>query len=152
MSDPTQNLLAHLFEPMPLPRGRAVLSLVFGGLALLALGGVLAYASESPDIHGGGATRYWCAVFLYYSIALAGAALLGAFPRLASPRMKIAWVVLTLATAALALALRHNARPLVEAEWRSIAQQFAAGMVPLVIGLWWKPAHRLRSVDGLPAG
>ena len=151
MEPSPRDRLGHLFEPLPLPRSRAILALVFGGLALLALGGVLAYASESPDLHGGGATRYWSAFFLYYGVALGGAAILGAFPRLVQPRVQLGWTIVTLALAAVALWLRHSARPVAADEWWLLGQQYLPGLLPLMAGWRWKDAARLHTqVDGLP--
>jgi hypothetical protein len=151
MQQSAPDRLAHLFEPMPLPRRRAILSLVCGGLALLTFGGVLAYATDSPDLHGAGVTRYWCALFLYYTVALGGAALLGAFPRLAQPRVKIVWLLLTAALAAVALFLRHSGRPITQEEWWPLAQQYLPGVIPVLAGMGWRGADRLRAeVEGLP--
>src|SRR5512145_739721 len=95
MSDQPPHSLAHTFEPLPLSRGRAYLSLTLGALALLFVGGVLSYASGSPDVHGSVST-YWTVLFTFYGLAFGGAALLGAFPRLARRSIKLAWLVLLL--------------------------------------------------------
>jgi hypothetical protein len=138
MADPRSHSLAHTFEPLPLSRGRAYLSLTFGGLALLFVGGVLSYASGSPDVHGSVST-YWTVLFSFYALAFGGAAVLGAFPRLARRPIKLAWLALLLAVFVAALAIRSMALSDAGVAVPPIALgQYAVALLPLAVGLWWR--------------
>lgn len=138
MSDSHPSSLAHVFEPLPLPRFRAYLSLTCGGLALLLIGGVLSYASGSPDVHGSVST-YWTVFFAFYALAFGGAALLGAFPRLARWPVKLAWLVALALVFAAAIVVRSRA--LADAGMAAAPPaaigQYAASLLPIIVGLWW---------------
>lgn len=140
MPEPQPHSVAHAFEPLPLPRGRAYLSLTFGGLALLLLGGVLSYASGSPDVHGSVST-YWTVFFTFHALAFGGAALFGAFPRLTRWPIKLAWVGALLVALAIALAIRASAANDAAAAQAASStwKQYAAALLPIVVGLWWGP-------------
>ena len=138
MPDPQPNSLAHVFEPLPLSRGRAYVSLTFGGLALLLIGGVLSYASGSPDVHGTVST-YWTVFFTFHALAFGGAALLGAFPRAARWPIKVGWLVVLLIALAAAIAIRSNASSQMGP---AAASAFALGpyvvaLLPVLTGLLW---------------
>jgi hypothetical protein len=141
MPDVQPRSLVRLFEPLPLPRWRAYLSLTFGALALLLVGGVLSYASGSPDVHGSVST-YWTVLFTYHAVAFGGAALLGAFPRLARLPIKIAWLVALLcaligATLIRAMAMREVG---MTTTLPDAIVPYAAAVLPVVFGLWWRGA------------
>jgi hypothetical protein len=151
MSDSPQPSLTHVFESLPLSRARAYLSLTFGGLTLLLIGGVLSYASGSPDVHGSVST-YWTVFFTFHALAFAGAALFGAFPRLTSWPVKLGWLVIVLIALAAALAIRSAA--LVEAGATSTPStalgSYAVALLPVLVGLWWggEPAESGQSAPG----
>jgi hypothetical protein len=138
MADSEPRSLAHTFESLPLSRGRAYLSLTCGGLALLFIGGVLSYASGSPDVHGSVST-YWTALFSFYALAFGGAALLGAFPRLARGSIKLVWLALLLTALVVALVIRSMALSDAGVAAPPITfGQYAVALLPVAIGLWWR--------------
>jgi hypothetical protein len=130
--------MKQLFEPPPLPRTRAVLTLVCASAAFLALAGTLSYAAGSPDTYGRAAAGYWARFFAFNLVAFAGAALFGAFPRLALWTVRVGWLVL--------LALLFAAA---WASWQSLREQAGASafawkpylpaLCAVLLGLWWKP-------------
>jgi len=139
MPSSRQAPLVGLFEPLPLPRSRAYLSLTFGALALLLIGGVLSYASDSPDLRGGGANGpYWSLFFSFHALAFGGAALLGAFPRLCRPAVKLAWSFLVVGLAGLALMIRLRGSvgpPTVD--WSLALRPYLPALIPLAAGVFW---------------
>jgi hypothetical protein len=138
MTDLQPGSVAHVFEPLPLSRGRAYLSLTFAGLALLLVGGVLSYASGSPDVHGSVST-YWTVFFTFYALAFGGAALFGAFPRLARWPLKLGWLALVIVAFVAALVIRSTAAtPPGAASAPASLQPYAVSLVPLLVGLWWR--------------
>lgn len=134
MPDSQPSSLAHVFEPLPLSRGRAYLSLTFGGLALLLIGGVLSYASGSPDVHGTVST-YWTVFFTFHALAFGGAALLGAFPRVARWPIKLGWLVVLLVALAAAIAIRSNASSHMASAFS--LGPYAVALLPVLAGLLW---------------
>ena len=136
MADPTP--LAHTFEALPLSRGRAYVSLTFGALALLLIGGVLSYASGSPDVHGTVST-YWTAFFTFYALAFGGAAMFGAFPRLVRWPFKVGWLVLLAVALVAALAIRSTAleHAGIAAPPSTAVGQYVFALLPVVVGLLW---------------
>jgi hypothetical protein len=138
MTEPQRAPLAKVFEPLPLPRARAYLSLTFGGLALLFLGGVLSYASGSPDLHGR-ASSYWTVFFTFHTVAFGGAGLLGAFPRLALPRIKAAWGLALAMILALGLGFWWSAAETASgARFWSMVLWYAPALIPVTCGLSWR--------------
>lgn len=134
MSDPQPSSFTHVFEPLPLSRTRAYLSLTFGGLALLLIGGVLSYASGSPDVHGTVST-YWTVFFSFHALAFGGAALLGAFPRVARWPIKLGWLVVLLVVLFAAIAIRAGAAG--EAGGAFALGPYAVALLPVLTALWW---------------
>lgn len=137
---PNNAELARLFEPLPVSRSRAMVTIVFAGLALLALGGALSYASDSPDLHGGGTrTAYWSLLFLFHALAFGGAALIGAFPRLARPLVKLGWVGTLALVCAAGVTVRWGSVTTVTMEaWSAGFRLYLPAIVPLLAGLWWR--------------
>lgn len=135
---PQRTTHGKLLEPLPLPRSRAYLSLIFAALALLLFGGVLSYASGSPDLHGR-VSSYWTVFFTFHAVAFGGAALFGAFPRLGQPQVKIAWVSTLAVILAVALGLRWSAtgEALAAPGLWSAVRGYAPALVPVICGLLW---------------
>jgi hypothetical protein len=131
MADPQPSSFTHVFEPLPLSRARAYLSLTFGGLALLLIGGVLSYASGSPDVHGTVST-YWTVFFSFHALAFGGAALLGAFPRVARWPVKLGWLLVLLVVLVAAVAIRAGAAG------AFALGPYAVALLPVSTGLWWR--------------
>jgi len=128
-------MLAEYFEPMPLPRGRAFASVSFAAFAFLSFAGVLSFSTASPDTMGGlAAAPYWASVFAFHFAAFLGAALIGAFPRLARRDLKLAWVAVTALLAVgglLSWALqRPSGAPLAPGGWIG----YLPGVAALVVG------------------
>jgi hypothetical protein len=134
MPDSQRSSLAHVFEPLPLSRGRAYLSLTFGGLALLLIGGVLSYASGSPDVHGT-VSNYWTVFFTFHALAFGGAALLGAFPRVARWPMKLGWLAILMIALAAAITIRSTASSHMASAFTM--GPYAVALVPILAGLLW---------------
>lgn len=116
-------MLSELFRPMSLPRGRALASLVFAAFAFLAFAGAVSFSAGSPDTLGLAAAPFWAGFFAFHFVVFLGAALLGAFPRLARPRFKVAWLSLTACTAAAGLLWWDLQRP---------------ADAPLILGGWMR--------------
>ncbi len=131
--------LTELFEPLPLPRWRAILALTCAAGALLSFGGALSYASGSPDIHGPSAPRYWAAFFAFYTVAFGGAAVFGAFPRLARASFKGGWLLLTALVGAATLAIRFGVSgwPVSGDEWWSVLRLYAPALAAVFLGICW---------------
>ena len=129
---------AEIFRPEPLPRLRAMTSITFGGAALLAGGGMLEYASGSPSALGTSVTGYWALFFAVYFVALGGAALLGAFPRLGSPAVKILWALAVGAVYACAFAVWWQHQPVPDlSAWIARSAAYVPAAVALAVGLLW---------------
>ena len=133
--------IAEIFRPEPLPRLRAVTSLTCGGASLLAGGGMLEYATGSPAAQGTAVTSYWALFFAVHFVAFGGAALIGAFPRLARPAVKAAWAAVLVAVyvAAFVVWSRHQTAPegpLLGA-WLARNTGYVPAAVAFAIGLLW---------------
>lgn len=133
--------LVELFRPEPLPRMRAVTSITFAGAALLAGAGMLEYASGSPSAQGTAVTSYWALFFAVHFAAFGGAALLGAFPRLARPAVKVVWMAAVAAVYAAAFVVwRGHQAPAegsVLASWIARNVVYVPAAVAVAVGLLW---------------
>jgi hypothetical protein len=85
--------IADLFRPRPVSRFRATLTLIFIAAALLCAGGALEYGTGSPMTTGTTAAGYWSLFFTINVVAFGGAASIGAFPLVARPAVKGAWLI-----------------------------------------------------------
>ena len=133
--------LNQLFEPVPLPRARAVITIVFATAALLSAGGVLEFASGSPSAVGTTATGYWTLFFGVHLAAFGGAAMLGGFPRIARPPVKIAFGVLVagMYVAAFSVWRQHQTDGGSLGSWLARSPAYAPAAIALAIGLVWGP-------------
>lgn len=137
---PSMRDLRDLFQPLPLSRSRAFLSLLLGTLGLLCFAGMLSYATGSPDTPAHASAPYWALFFGLYFVGLGGAAVLGAFPRLAQGTVKLVWLVSVALLYVLTVITWHHLRPAeapaVAEHWRAL--RYAPLLAVLAIGLWWK--------------
>ena len=133
--------IAEIFRPEPLPRLRAVTSLTCGGASLLAGGGMLEYATGSPAAQGTAVTSYWALFFAVHFVAFGGAALIGAFPRLARPAVKTAWaaVVVAVYIGAFIVWSQHQSSPEAASlgAWLARNVGYVPAAVALAVGLLW---------------
>jgi len=130
-----------LFRPVPLPRGRAVLTVVFAGAALLAAGGMLEFGGGSPATQGTAAAAYWAVFFGLNLLAFGGAALLGGFPRLAIRPIKAIWAVALLALYGVAFSIWYHHIPggtgSVFSRWVSHFPPYVPAALAALAGLLW---------------
>ena len=99
---------------------------------------MLEYATGSPAAQGTAVSSYWALFFAVHFAALGGAALLGAFPRLARPAMKAVWALAVAAIYGWAFAVwwRHQPAPDLSA-WLARSAAYAPAAVALAVGLLW---------------
>jgi hypothetical protein len=130
-----------LFRPVPLPRGRAVLTVVFAGAALLAAGGMLEFGSGSPATQATAAGSYWAVFSGLNLLAFGGAALLGGFPRLAIRPIKAVWAVALLALYGVAFSIWYHHMPggagSVFSRWASHFPPYVPAALAALAGLLW---------------
>ena len=130
--------LAELFHVAPLPRWRAIFAIVCAGAAFLCAGGMLEYGTGSPETHGTRAATYWALLFALHVVAFGGAGLLAAFPALARPLTKLAWLGLVMAICGFALAVWERQQPAEMASlsaWLARWPAYLAAIVVTLIGL-----------------
>jgi hypothetical protein len=123
------------FEVLPLPRWRAVLSISCAGMALLSAGAMLEYATGSPATVGKGAGPYWSFFFGFNLVAFAGTGLLGAFPRLATRRVKWLWGVSLLGLYLAAFAVWYGGQSVSASDWFARTPTYLPGFIIAAIGL-----------------
>lgn len=127
--------LASRFEPLPLPRWRAILSISCAGVALLSAGAMLEYATGSPATLGKGAGPYWSLFFAFNLVAFAGTGLLGAFPRLATRAVKLFWGLCLLALYVAAFAVWIEGQSVSLNDWLARTPTYLPGLAIATIGL-----------------
>jgi len=129
------------FSAVPLPRSRAWLALIFAAAAFLSLGGMLEYGSGSPMTKGQGVATYWLAFFGFHAAAFGGAALLGAFPAIATRAAKTAWLIAVVAAYGTAFlvwrASQNEATTLTTLAWLSHWRGYVPALLPLLCGALW---------------
>ena len=103
--------LAEVFRVVPLPRWRAIFAIVCAGAAFLCAGGMLEYGTGSPETQGTRAAGYWALLFALHVVAFGGAGLLAAFPALARPLVKLAWLGMVMLVYGLAFAVWERQQP-----------------------------------------
>ena len=142
--------LNQLFEPVPLPRARAVITIVFVAAALLSAAGVLEFASGSPSAAGTTAPGYWTLFFGVHLVAFGGAAMLGGFPRIARPPVKIVYlaVVTAMYAAAFTVWRHHQTDGGGLGPWLARSPAYAPAAIALVIGLLWGPTAVVEEEPG----
>jgi hypothetical protein len=134
--------LAELFRVSPLPRWRAVLAITCAAAALLCAGGMLEYGTGSPETHGTPAASYWATLFALHVVALGGAGLLAAFPALARPPFKLAWLVIVGLVYGLAFAAWYRLQPegaAAVSDWLARWRSYLAAALAVAIGLALPP-------------
>lgn len=127
--------LATRFEALPLPRWRAILSISCAGMALLSVGAMLEYATGSPATVGKGAGPYWSLFFAFNLVAFAGTGLLGAFPPLATRRLKWAWALSLLVLYLASFAVWVGGQTVSASDWFARTPTYLPGAGITVIGL-----------------
>jgi len=126
---------ASRFEPLPLPRWRAILSISCAGMALLSAGAMLEYATGSPATLGKGAGPYWSLFFAFNLVAFAGTGLLGAFPRIATRGVKLFWGACLLTLYVAALTVWIGGQSVSASDWFARTPAYLPGVVIAAIGL-----------------
>lgn len=128
------NTLSASFEALPLPRWRAILSISCAGMALLSAGAMLEYATGSPATVGRGAGPYWSLFFAFNLAAFGGTGLLGAFPRIATRRVKLWWGLSLLGLYVAALAVWVGGQDASAGEWLARTPTYLPGVIIALIG------------------
>jgi hypothetical protein len=134
--------LAELFRPATLPRWRAVFAITCAAAAFLCAGGMLEYGSGSPETQGTAVATYWALLFALHVVAFGGAGLLAAFPALARPRIKLAWLGLALIVYWFAFRVWQSHQPQgggTLGEWLARWPAYLPAGVALLIGLLLSP-------------
>lgn len=131
---------AAMLRPRPLPRARAIATLVFAAAAALSAGGMLEYASGSPAAQGQGVAAYWARFFAFNFAAFGGAALIGGLPGLARRSVKWAWLIACAALCAAAFEVwyRHFPGDGALAAWASRWRTFVPAALALLAGVLWR--------------
>jgi len=139
---PPPDSLAALFQLQPLPRGRAIVTVICAGTALLAAGGLLEYGTGSPETSGAVVAAYWALFFGLHTIAFGGAALLGGFPALAQRPIKRAWVGLCAALyiAAFVVWFAHQSEGASVGAWLVRSLGFLPAALAMLLGLGFHPS------------
>lgn len=104
-------------------------------MALLSAGAMLEYATGSPATVGKGAGPYWSLFFAFNLAAFAGTGLLGAFPRIATRRVKSLWVSVLLALYVAAFAVWSSGHSASAGDWFARTPTYVPGAVVSAIGL-----------------
>ena len=134
--------LAELFRPATLPRWRAVFAITCAAAAFLCAGGMLEYGSGSPETQGTAVATYWALLFALHVVVFGGAGLLAAFPALARPRFKLAWLGLAAIVYWFAFSVWQSHQPLGGAtlgEWLARWPAYLPAGIALIIGLALPP-------------
>jgi hypothetical protein len=104
-------------------------------MALLSAGAMLEYATGSPATVGRGAGPYWSLFFAFNLVAFAGTGLLGAFPRLATRRVKWALVVSLVGLYVAAFAVWFGAQSVSAGDWLARTPTYLPGFIVAALGL-----------------
>jgi hypothetical protein len=104
-------------------------------MALLSAGAMLEYATGSPATVGKGAGPYWSLFFAFNLVAFGGTAMLGAFPRIATRRVKLLWGMSLLAVYVTASAVWLGGPDSSTGEWFARAPIYLPGAVTAAVGL-----------------
>jgi hypothetical protein len=134
--------LAGVFRPATLPRWRALFAITCAAAAFLCAGGMLEYGSGSPETQGTAVGTYWALLFALHVVAFGGAGLLAAFPALARPRFKLAWLGLVLLVYWLAFGVWHSHQPeggATFSDWLARWPAYLPAGIALIIGLMLSP-------------
>lgn len=134
---PPRDGLAEWFRPAPLPRWRAVFSVTCAAAAFLSAGGMLEYGAGSPETQATPAAAYWALVFGLHVVAFGGAGLIAAFPALARPPIKLAWLAATAALYGLAFAVWRGHQPgaATVGDWLARSTAYLPGALAVAVGL-----------------
>lgn len=140
-----------VFRAATLPRWRAIFAIVCAAAAFLCAGGALEYGTGSPETRASAAAGYWAIVFAVNVAAFGGAGLIAAFPGLARRPIKLAWLVVTVALYALALAtwLRHQPPGAAAfSDWLARSGVYLPAALVTLIGLLLSPAAGIEQTEG----
>ena len=127
-----------LFRVAPLPRWRAVFALVCAGAAFLCAGGMLEYGTGSPETQGSAPQPTGRCCSRCTSWPSAAPACSAAFPALARPPIKLAWLALVAAVYGFAFVVWYRQQPEGTpgiGDWLARWPAYAPPSSPLVIGL-----------------
>lgn len=126
--------LAEWFRPAPLPRWRAVFSITCAAAAFLSAGGMLEYGAGSPEAQATPAAGYWALVFGLHVAAFGGAGLIAAFPELARPALKLAWLTVVAALYLIAFGVWREHRA-AGGDWLAHSAAYLPAAFAVAVGL-----------------
>jgi hypothetical protein len=104
-------------------------------MALLSAGALLEYATGSPATVGKGAGPYWSLFFAFHLAAFGGTGLLGAFPRIATRKVKLVWSLSLLALYIAAFAVWIGGQSVSTSDWLARTPTYLPGFVIAGVGL-----------------